>query len=130
MREAEAALVAEPALVDLGVVAREDPLDLALAYGRVRVAADGTHAADGRDVDDLPRACLEAVLRRQQRADRAQLGDVPRERAGVRLVLERRDHRHRAAVASDELAVLAHAVAETRAAVAEDAALAVERDRG
>ena len=28
VREREAALVAEPALVDLGVVAREDPLDL------------------------------------------------------------------------------------------------------
>ncbi len=34
VREAEAALVAEPALVDLGMVAREDPLDLPLAGRR------------------------------------------------------------------------------------------------
>ena len=34
VREREAALVAEPALVDLGMVAREDPLDLALARRR------------------------------------------------------------------------------------------------
>src|SRR5919201_1625410 len=46
----------------------------------------------------------------------------------VRLVLERRDHRLRAAVDCDELRVLGNALAEARAAVAEDAALAVERD--
>ena len=130
VRVREAALVADPALVDLGVVAGEDPLDLALAHRRVDVAADGTEAADGRHVDDLPRPPLEAVLRRQQRADRAELGDVAGERARVGQVLEGRDHGHRAAVGGDELAVLRDALAEARAAVAEDAALAVERDRG
>jgi hypothetical protein len=41
----EAALVAEPTLVDLGVVAGEDPLDLALACRRADAAADRAGAA-------------------------------------------------------------------------------------
>ena len=81
VREREAALVAEPALVDLGVVAREDPLDLPLARRRADVAADGAEPADGRHVLDLPRARLEAVLRRGQRADRAELDHVAGEAA-------------------------------------------------
>ncbi len=130
VRVREAALVADPALVDLRVVAGEDPLDLPLAHGRVDVAADRAEAADRRHVDDLPRPPLEAVLRRQERADRAELGHVAGERARVGQVLEGRDHRQRAAVRGDELAVLRDALAEAGAAVAEDAALAVERDRG
>src|SRR5205823_8185687 len=59
----------------------------------------------------------------------AQLRDVAGERPAVRLVLERGDHRGGAAVRRDELPVLAHRLAEARAAIAEDAALAVERDR-
>ena len=54
---------------------------------------------------------------------------LPEKCAAVRLVLERRDHRLRAAVDRDELAVLGDLLAEARAAVAEDAALAVERDQ-
>src|SRR5207249_8980507 len=77
-----------------------------------------------------PRPPLEAVLRRQERADRAELGHVAGERARVGHVLEGRDHRQRAAVGGDELAVLRDALAEARAAVTEDAALAVERDGG
>src|SRR5439155_8610814 len=46
--EREPALVAEPTLVDLRVVARQDPLDLALACRRRDVAADRAKAADGR----------------------------------------------------------------------------------
>ena len=130
VRVGEAALVADPALVDLRVVAGEDPLDLALADGRVDVAADRAEPAHGRHVDDLPRPALEAVLRRQERADRAELGHVAGEGARVGQVLEGRDHRHRAAVGGDELVVLAHVRAEAGAAVTEDAALAVERDRG
>src|SRR5205085_6156075 len=59
-----------------------------------------------------------------------ELGDVAGEAAAVRLVLEGGDHRLRAAVDRDELAVLGDGLREPRAAVAEDAALAVERDRG
>src|SRR5712691_113094 len=111
------------------MVPRADALRLAFAHVDRRVAADGAHAADGRHALDLPRPRFEPVLRREERADGAELGDVAGERAAVRLVLERRDDRHRAAVLGDELAVLRHALAEPRAAVAEDAALAVERDR-
>ena len=129
VREGEAALVAQPALVDLGVVAREDPLDLALARRRADVAADRAEAADGGDVLDLPRPRLEAVLRRGERADRAELDHVAAERRAVALVLEGRDQRLGAAVPRDELPVLGDVGREARAAVAEDAALAVERDR-
>src|SRR5207253_10900293 len=68
-----APLVAEPALVELRVIPRADPLDLSLARRRLDVAADGAKAADGGDVLDLPGTGLEAVLRRGQRADGAEL---------------------------------------------------------
>ena len=128
--EREPALVADPALVDLGVVARQDPLHLALARRHRDVAADRAVRADRRHVLDLPRPRLEAVARREQRADRAELGDVAGERRAVRVVAEGRDQRLRAAVDGHELAVLGHVRGEAGAAVAEDAALAVERDRG
>src|SRR5688572_31658957 len=112
------------------MVPREDALDLALAHGRVDVAAHRAERADRGDVLDLPRARLEAVLRRGQRADRAELDHVAREGCAVGLVLEGGDERERAAVHRHELPVLGHALAEAGAAVAEDAALAVERDRG
>src|SRR5205823_12158542 len=80
VRVREAALVAEPALVDLGMVARLDPLHLALARRDADVAADGAEAADGRRRLDLPGPTLEAVLGRGERADRAELGDVAGER--------------------------------------------------
>ena len=125
----EAALVAQPALVELGVVARQHPLDAALAHRGPGVAAGRAQAADRRDVVDLPRPGLEAVLGRGQRADRAELDDVPRERADVRLLLEGGDDRAGAALAGDQLLVLGHVAREAGAAVAEDAALAVERDQ-
>src|SRR5206468_8103108 len=111
------------------VVAGAHPLRLAFADVDPRVAADRAHPADGRDRLDLPRTRLEAVLGGREGSDRAELGDVAAEGARVRLVLERRDDRHRAAVLRHELAVLGDVLAEPRAAVAEDAALAVERDR-
>ncbi len=58
-----------------------------------------------------------------------QLDHVAGEGRAVRLVLEGRDHRVGAAVARDQLPVLGDLLGEARAAVAEDAALAVERDR-
>src|SRR5262249_61976308 len=88
MPEGKPALVAEPALVDLRVVAGENPLDLALARGRADVAADRAEPADGRHVLDLPGARLEAVLRRRERPDRAELDHVAGERCPVRLRLQ------------------------------------------
>ena len=125
----EASLVAQPALVDLRVDPRLDALDLPFARGRADVAADRAEAADGRHVLDLPRPGFEAVLRRGQGADRADLRDVAGEVAAVGLVLEGRDDRLRAAVDGDEQPILRDLLAEPRAAVAEDAALAVERDQ-
>src|SRR5205823_7704428 len=109
VREPEAPLVAEPALVDLRVVAGEDPLDLALARRRGDVAADRAEPADRRHVLDLPWPRLEAVLRRGERADRAELDHVPGEARAVGLVLEGGDHRRGAAVAGDQLTVLGNA---------------------
>src|SRR5206468_1376024 len=102
---------------------------LPLARRRRDVAADRAETADGGRVLDLPRPRLEAVLRGGERAHRTKLDHVARERSPVRLVLEGRDQRLRAAVARHELAVLGDVAREARAAVAEDAALAVEGDR-
>src|SRR4051812_9212097 len=111
------------------MVPRLDALHLALARRRADVAADGAEAAHARDVLDLPRARLEAVLRGRERTDRADLRHVPGEVPAVGLVLERRDHRQRTTVDRDELPVLGDVLAEAGAAVTEDAALAIERDQ-
>ena len=125
----EPALVADPALVDLRMVARQHARDLALARRRPGVAPDRAEAADRGDVLDLPRPRAEAVDGRGERAHRAQLDDVAGEVGAVRLVLERGDVRVRAAVQRHELPVLGDLLGEARAAVAEDAALTVERDQ-
>ena len=125
----EAALVAQPALVHVGVVAGDHAPHVALAHGRPDVAARRAERAHAGDVRDLPGSRLEAVLGRGQRAHRAQLDDVARETTPVGLFLERGDHRARAALARDQLLVLGDVLGEARAAVAEDAALAVERDQ-
>jgi hypothetical protein len=124
-----AAAIAQPAVVDGRVVARQHPRHLSLADGRVGVAADRALAADGGHVLDLPRPAAEAVRGRGQCADRAQLGHVARELAVVGPVLERRDDRVRAAVLGHQLRVAGHALGEAGAAIAEDAALTVELDQ-
>src|SRR5450759_240192 len=127
---AEATLVAEPAAVYLRMVTREDALNLALAALHGHVAAHRAKAADAGRLLVLPRARLEAVLRRGQSAHRAELDRVARERPAVGLVLEGRDHRQGAAVDRAQLFVTCNFLREARAAEAHDAALAVERDRG
>src|SRR6185436_1322963 len=93
------------------------------------VAARGAECAHGGNVGDLPRPRLEAVLGRGQRSDGAQLDHVARETTAIGLLLERGDHGGRAALARDQLLVLRDVLGEAGAAVAEDAALAVERDQ-
>jgi hypothetical protein len=110
------------------MVSGEDALHLALADRGRRVAADGAARADRRHVLDVPRPSVEAVERRGERADRAELDHVAGERRAVRLVLEGRDLRVGPAIPRDELTVLRDVLREPCAAVAEDAALAVERD--
>ncbi len=77
----------------------------------------------------LPRPGAEAELRRGQRAHRAQLDDVAGVMTLVRAPLERGDDTGRTTLARNELQVLGHLGAEARAAVAQDAALAVEGDQ-
>ena len=125
----EPALVAEPAAVDLRMVARQHARHLALPRRRPGVAAHRAEAADRRDVLDLPGARAEAVDRRGERAHGTQLDDVAGEMGAVRLVLERGDVRVGAAVQRHELSVLRDLLGEAGAAVAEDATLAVERDQ-
>src|SRR5205085_9756042 len=74
-----------------------------------------------------PRA--EAIGPRRQRPHRAELDDVAAERRDVRVPVERADERRRAALVQDQLVVLGDLLRVAHAAVAEDAALAVDRDQ-
>ena len=125
----EAALVAEPAVVDLVVVALQHAQDALVADGEAHVALRRAERADRARLLDVPRPRAEAVGPRGERADGAQLDDVAAERRDVRVAVERADERVRAALVQDELVVLADLLAEAHAAVAEDAALAVDRDQ-
>ena len=89
----------------------------------------GQQRADRARALDVPRARAEAVRARGQRADRAELDDVAAERRDVRVAVERADERVRAALVQDQLVVLGDLLREAHAAVAEDAALAVDRDQ-
>src|SRR4051794_19712129 len=101
MGERESPLVAQPSLVDLGMVARQDALRSPLARGDADVAADRAHATDRRRLLDLPWSALEAVLRRRECSDRAQLDHVAAEAPVVRVTVESRDDRLRSAVDCD-----------------------------
>ena len=100
-----------------------------VAHGQVDVALRRAQRADGAGALDVPGPRAEAVGGRRQRADRAQLGDVAAERRDVRAAVERRDVGVRAALLQDQLVVLGDLLREAHAAVAEDAALAVDRDQ-
>ena len=124
----EAPAVAEPPVVDLVVLAGEDAQDALVADGELDVALARAERADRARALDVPRARAEAVRLRRQRADGAELDDVAAERGDVGVPVERRDVRVGAALLEDELVVLGDLLAEAHAAVAEDAALAVDRD--
>ena len=125
----EAALVAQPAVVDLLVVAPEHAHHAVVAHGQLDVALRRAVRADRARALDVPRARAEAVGRRGERADGAELDDVAAERADVRVPVEGRDVGVRAALGEDQLVVLGDLLREAHAAVAEDAALAVDRDQ-
>ena len=125
----EAALVAQPAVVDLVVLARQHAHHAIVADGQLDVALRGAVGADRARALDVPRARAEAVRGRGERADRAQLDDVAAERRDVRMAVEGRDVGVRAALGEDQLVVLGDLLREPDAAVAEDAALAVDRDQ-
>ena len=125
----EAALVAQPAVVDLVVLAREHAQHALVADGQRDVALRRAERAERAGALDLPRPRAEAVGARGQRADRAQLDDVAAERRDIGVAVEGADERVRAALEQDQLVVLGDLLRVAHAAVAEDAALAVDRDQ-
>ena len=126
---AEAALVAEPAVVDLGVVARHHAQHLGVvADGELDVALRRAERADRAGLLDVPGPRTEAVGARRQGAHGAELHDVAAERRHVRAAVVRADVGVVGALEEHELEVLGDLLREAHAAVAEDAALAVDRD--
>ena len=124
--EVEPALVAEPApvhRVDVDALVAEH-----LVAGRVDhdAATHRARRAGGLGLLEVPRPGLEAVRRRGERADRADLHGVAAEVRGERVVRERVDLGLVAAVLEVDQRVAGHLLREPGAAVAEDAALAVE----
>ena len=78
--EREPPLVADPRVVHLGVLAREHPHDLAAPLVDAHGAPGAAVPADGVGARQVERPRDEPVGRRGQRADRADLHDVARER--------------------------------------------------
>ena len=124
----EAAAIAQPALVDVRVGARDESQHGLGAAVDLDVAADGAAVADRRGAHQVPRAGLEAVLATGQRADRAQLDRVAGEQRVVRLAVECGDLAVGAAIDGRQGFVARDLLVEADAAVAHDAALAVEHD--
>src|SRR4051794_2938526 len=126
----KAALVAEPAVVHLGVVAREDADDLGVVPDReLDVALARAQRAQRTCVLDVPGPCAEAVGGRGERAHRAELDDVAAERRDVGAAVVGAYEGVVASLEEHQLVVLGHLLREADAAVAEDAALAVDRDQ-
>ena len=128
--EREAVLVADPLLVDLGVVAGEATHHLAATVVDADRGTAGVVLGDTRRGDEVEGARAEAVVGRGQRADRADLDRVAGEVALEGLALVDRDLLHRAALGEGDERVTGDLLGEAGAARAEDAALAVEQDLG
>ena len=125
--EVEAALVAQPAPVDRVVVdalVAQHPVAARLHHDP---APDRARRARRLDLLEVPRPGLEAVRRGGQRPHRADLHGVAAEVAGERVVGERVDLGLVAPVHEVDERVARHLLGEPGAAVAEDAALAVEQ---
>ena len=126
--EVEAAAVAQPAPVDRDRSRRR-------GSARARRGDDCTtmrqptaaRRARALDLLEVPRPGLEAVRRRGQRADRADLHGVAGEVRRERLVGERHDLGLVAALGEADQRIAGDLVGEAGAAVAQDAALAVEQ---
>ena len=127
--EVEAALVAQPALVDRIAVDAEVAGDPVAARLHRDPAADRAGGAAALDLLEVPRPGLEPVRRRGQGADRADLHGVAAEVGGERLVGEGGDLDAVAPHGEVDLRVAGDLVGEAGAAGALDAALAVEQDQ-
>ena len=133
----EPADVAHPVAVDVGVEPRGRPdepsglrpLGLRLQPRR-RVAALFAERADRVDrFGVVPRARLEPVVARRDRADRAHVHQVARDQRVDALFLERRDLAAVAAIDDVDLRVAVDLAHEPDAARAEDAAVAIQHQR-
>ena len=125
--EGEAALVAQPAVVHRIAVDAEVAGELVGRGLHRDAAADRAHGARRLDLLEVPRPGLEAVGLGEQRAHRADLHGVAAEVRRERLVGERVDLGVVAAVDELDQRVAGDLVGEAGAAVALDAALAVEQ---
>ena len=126
---AEAALVAQPAVIHIGVagVAGQHAHDLGVvAQRQLDVALGGTHRAHRARVLDVPGPRAEAIGPRGERPNGTELDDVAAERSDVGAPVVRADEGVVAALEEHQLVVLGHLLREAHAAVAEDAALAVD----
>src|SRR4029079_10477531 len=95
---------------------------LALAGVETDVGADRVHHVDAGHAPQLPRPALEDLRLLQQRADRADVGEVAGELAGHRALEVRSDLRILAAVAHPDLIDARDLATEADAARALDAA--------
>ena len=125
--EVEPAAVAEPSPVDRVGVDTLVAKDLVAARLDHHTTADRARRARALDLLEIPRSCLEPVRRGGERADRADLHGVAGEVRRERLVRERQHLGVVAAVDEVDQLVAGDLVGEARAAVAQDAALAVEQ---
>jgi len=125
------AVVAHPELVDLGVVARAKPVDLAVARVVVDmgVAASRAAGADALPGLEEPDARLEAKVLTRQRADRADVLGHQRVLVVELAARGQNDFVLVATLAHVENVVFGNLVANSNAACAHDAALGVVDDR-
>ena len=126
--EAEALLVGKPAPVDrVAVDAHEAQHAVARRLDR-DARADGVDDAGGLDLFEIPRAGLEAIRLRGERTHRADLHRVATEVRRERIVGEGVDLGEVAPSLEVDQRVTSHLLREARAAIAQDATLAVEVD--
>ncbi len=123
----EAALVAQPAVVDGVGVDAEQPGQAVLRRLHGDPASHRALGAGGFHLVQVPGAGGEAVGRRRERADRADLHRVAAEVGGEGLGRERRDLDGLAAPREVDLRLARHLGREAGAAGALDAALTVEQ---
>ena len=126
--EGEAALVAQPAVVDRLGVDAEQPGQAVLRGLHGDPAAHRAGGAGGLDLIEVPGAGGEAVGRRRERAHRADLHGVAAEVGGEGLRGEGGDLHVLAPSGEVDLRLAGHVGGEAGAAGALNAALAVEQD--
>ena len=125
----EAALVADPLVVDGHVLAGHDPAQLVNARVQPHVAALRAVRTDGVGALQLPRPVAEAADAVGQCAHRTEIDNVAAGLGVHRLLREEVDHRLAAAVEQAELRLVLPLFQVTDAAPTDDAALLVQHDQ-